>query len=197
MESQVRVFHRLFSILRRGDDRVRALLLTLLAAFAFAATPAHAERIKDLGNFQGVRPNQLTGYGIVVGLAGTGDDSIDDNFFVKNLSYYAPFMEAVFIALGCLVPVFLNIAMNRRSNKSNNFYAWVVVGTVAVVMVAMMYMSSRGVKDMDYDDKRRSLERTLRAAKDRVALQMGNEQENRLGQKVDQFIAEIKQPQIA
>ena len=52
---------------------MRALLL-LLAALA---TPIHAERIKDMGNFEGLRVNQLTGYGIVVGLAGTGDDSLD------------------------------------------------------------------------------------------------------------------------
>lgn len=52
----------------------------LRAIFLFAlalATPLHAERIKDMGSFQGVRANQLTGYGIVVGLAGTGDDSLD------------------------------------------------------------------------------------------------------------------------
>jgi flagellar P-ring protein precursor FlgI len=30
-----------------------------------------------MGQFQGLRANQLTGYGIVVGLAGTGDDSLD------------------------------------------------------------------------------------------------------------------------
>ncbi len=52
------------------------LALFLLASFALAA-PAHAERIKDMGQFQGLRANQLTGYGIVVGLAGTGDDSLD------------------------------------------------------------------------------------------------------------------------
>jgi flagellar P-ring protein FlgI len=52
---------------------MRALLFFLLAL----ASPAHAERIKDLGNFQGLRANQLTGYGVVVGLAGTGDDSLD------------------------------------------------------------------------------------------------------------------------
>jgi hypothetical protein len=50
--------------------------MPLLAAFLIAA-PAHAERIKDLGQFQGLRTNQLTGYGVVVGLAGTGDDSLD------------------------------------------------------------------------------------------------------------------------
>jgi len=39
--------------------------------------PAKADRIKDIGTFQGLRTNQLTGYGIVVGLAGTGDDSLE------------------------------------------------------------------------------------------------------------------------
>ena len=48
-------------------------LLALLATFAIAA-PAQADRIKDLGGFQGIRSNQLTGYGVVVGLPGTGDD---------------------------------------------------------------------------------------------------------------------------
>lgn len=52
-------------------------LLALLAASLGLAAPASAERIKDMGQFQGLRVNQLTGYGIVVGLAGTGDDSLD------------------------------------------------------------------------------------------------------------------------
>ena len=106
MESQVRVFHRLFSILPRGEDRVRALLLTLLAAFAFAATPAHAERIKDLGNFQGVRPNQLTGFGIVVGLAGTGDDSIE---------YATQGMKGVVSRFGLTLPQGVNPALKNAA----------------------------------------------------------------------------------
>jgi flagellar P-ring protein FlgI len=52
---------------------MRLFLLSLL----LLAAPAYADRIKDLGQFQGLRANQLTGYGIVVGLAGTGDDSLD------------------------------------------------------------------------------------------------------------------------
>lgn len=48
----------------------------LIAAFSLSM-PAHAERIKDMGGFQGLRTNQLTGYGVVVGLNGTGDDSLD------------------------------------------------------------------------------------------------------------------------
>ena len=48
-----------------------------LALALLSVSPAAAERIKDLGSFQSLRANQLTGYGIVVGLAGTGDDSLD------------------------------------------------------------------------------------------------------------------------
>jgi flagellar P-ring protein precursor FlgI len=58
----------------------RPTLITLIALFLTSlvfAAPAQAERIKDMGQFQGLRANQLTGYGIVVGLAGTGDDSLD------------------------------------------------------------------------------------------------------------------------
>jgi flagellar P-ring protein FlgI len=50
----------------------------LFILFALLLAPcAHAERIKDMGLFEGLRANQLTGYGVVVGLAGTGDDSLD------------------------------------------------------------------------------------------------------------------------
>jgi flagellar P-ring protein FlgI len=56
----------------------RALITFLLCLSGVALSNAsHAERIKDIGTFQGLRANQLTGYGIVVGLAGTGDDSLD------------------------------------------------------------------------------------------------------------------------
>ncbi|MEZ5709167.1 MAG: flagellar basal body P-ring protein FlgI [Blastomonas sp.] len=51
--------------------------IAILFATLLLASPANAERIKDLGTFQGLRANQLTGYGIVVGLAGTGDDSLE------------------------------------------------------------------------------------------------------------------------
>lgn len=53
---------------------MRALFILLAMMFVL---PLHAERIKDMGQFQGLRANQLTGYGVVVGLAGTGDDSLD------------------------------------------------------------------------------------------------------------------------
>ena len=51
------------------------MLATLIGASAFGGIPgsAHAERIKDITSIAGVWSNQLVGYGLVVGLAGTGD----------------------------------------------------------------------------------------------------------------------------
>ncbi|MCC6812185.1 MAG: flagellar basal body P-ring protein FlgI [Deltaproteobacteria bacterium] len=46
-----------------------AILFVLLSA-----APAFADRLKDLGFVRGVRDNEIVGYGIVVGLKGTGDD---------------------------------------------------------------------------------------------------------------------------
>jgi len=62
---------------------LRALLALALAAGACA--PAMAERIKELASIQGVRPNQLIGYGLVVGLDGSGDQTTQAPFTVQSL----------------------------------------------------------------------------------------------------------------
>jgi flagellar P-ring protein precursor FlgI len=52
-----------------------------------AATPAWANpRIKDVADFEGVRENQLVGYGLVVGLAGTGDSLRNSPFTRQSLA---------------------------------------------------------------------------------------------------------------
>jgi len=48
-------------------------LISLLVLNLILFTPAFSDRLKDLTSLAGVRSNQLVGYGIVVGLAGTGD----------------------------------------------------------------------------------------------------------------------------
>lgn len=52
-----------------------SLCAMLVLITIFLAHDVHAVRIKDLGYIGGVRPNQLIGYGLVVGLDGTGDKS--------------------------------------------------------------------------------------------------------------------------
>ena len=61
-----------------------ALLLAASLAFGLGAGPAAARsRIKDIVEFEGVRENQLIGYGVVVGLNGTGD-ALRNNAMTKQ-----------------------------------------------------------------------------------------------------------------
>ena len=50
-----------------------------------AAMPAYAERVKDLASVQGVRSNALVGYGLVVGLDGSGDQTAQAPFTIQSL----------------------------------------------------------------------------------------------------------------
>ena len=74
----------------------RTLQAALLAALAFVMTPVPAgatSRIKDLANVEGVRQNQLIGYGLVVGLNGTGDT-------LNNIPFTKQSLQAMLERLG-------------------------------------------------------------------------------------------------
>jgi len=69
-----------------APPRLRPLLGRLaLALLAGLTAPAHAERIKDIASVAGVRANQLVGYGLVVGLDGTGDQTTQAPFTVQSI----------------------------------------------------------------------------------------------------------------
>lgn len=64
-----------------------AVALSATALSTAAALPAWAgPRIKDVADFEGVRENQLVGYGLVVGLAGTGDSLRNSPFTRQSLA---------------------------------------------------------------------------------------------------------------
>jgi flagellar P-ring protein precursor FlgI len=81
-------------------------LLAILAAALLIVQPAAAERVKDLGRFQGIRSNQLTGYGIVVGLPGTGDD---------NLEYTVQSVKAITSRMGLQLPQGMNPGLKNAA----------------------------------------------------------------------------------
>ncbi len=58
----------------------------LALSVLLAGAPAQAERLKDLATFQGVRGNQLIGYGLVVGLDGSGDQVRQTPFTQQSLT---------------------------------------------------------------------------------------------------------------
>ncbi len=64
----------------------RIALSLLLLAGLLAVSPAQADRIKDLASIQGVRANQLIGYGLVVGLDGSGDQVRQSPFTQQSLT---------------------------------------------------------------------------------------------------------------
>ncbi|MDH5632700.1 MAG: flagellar basal body P-ring protein FlgI [Gammaproteobacteria bacterium] len=63
----------------------RAVLAVVVCVLSLAAPVVQAERIKDLVSIAGVRSNQLVGYGIVVGLDGTGDQTSQTPFTVQSI----------------------------------------------------------------------------------------------------------------
>ena len=102
----VALLHRSIAVLTGRLDMMKRLFCLALAALAVAAQPAAAERVRDLGQFQSVRSNQLTGYGIVVGLDGTGDD---------NFAYATQAMRGVSGRFGLQLPPGVNPALKNAA----------------------------------------------------------------------------------
>lgn len=77
---------------------VQSLLALVVVAMQLAILPAaQAERIKEISNIAGQRPNQLVGYGLVVGLDGTGDLTTQTPFTLQSVT-------AMLSALGVTIP---------------------------------------------------------------------------------------------
>lgn len=72
---------------RSRHPRCFSLLLAAVFAASLACAPAaQAERIKDLVSVQGARVNQLIGYGLVVGLDNSGDQTTQTPFTVQSVA---------------------------------------------------------------------------------------------------------------
>jgi flagellar P-ring protein precursor FlgI len=75
--------------------------VTTLAALLLCLPLAHAERVKDIAQVAGVRGNPLVGYGLVVGLDGSGDQTSQAPFTVQSL-------RTMLSQLGVTVPANVN-----------------------------------------------------------------------------------------
>ena len=73
-----------------GPRQLVMLLLSVCMALGLAvfAPLAQAGRIKEVASIEGVRSNQLTGFGLVVGLDGTGDQTTQMPYTTQGLSNY-------------------------------------------------------------------------------------------------------------
>ncbi|MEO7404638.1 MAG: flagellar basal body P-ring protein FlgI [Burkholderiales bacterium] len=89
-----------------GGLRLFAGLVAACLASTCFANGARVERIKDIASIEGVRPNQLIGYGLVVGLDGSGDQTTQAPFTVQSLTNMLQ-------SLGITVPQNLNLQLRN------------------------------------------------------------------------------------
>ena len=85
---------------RAAEALLRVLIgfaLVIASAALWWPSPAQAARIKEVASVQGVRSNQLVGYGLVVGLDGTGDQSTSAPFTSQSI-------QALLQQMGVTVP---------------------------------------------------------------------------------------------
>ncbi len=73
------------AITAKVRETLKHVLLVTMFCLAFLAEQAMADRVKDLASVAGVRNNQLAGYGLVVGLNGTGDQTTQTPFTVQSI----------------------------------------------------------------------------------------------------------------
>jgi len=82
---------------------VQALLILLLV---LSGAAARAEPLRELADFAGVRGNQLVGYGLVVGLDGSGDQTMQTPFTTQSLT-------SMFSQLGITIPPGTNMQLRN------------------------------------------------------------------------------------
>jgi flagellar P-ring protein precursor FlgI len=102
------VFPSAFSghLMKRNYWQALFLILAIALGFTALASPAEAARLKELASVQGVRNNQLIGYGLVVGLDGSGDQTTQTPFTVQSLS-------AMLNQLGVTLPPGTNLQLKN------------------------------------------------------------------------------------
>src|SRR5881628_1598171 len=93
----------------KTDKFVRSLIALawlLASASLWWPAPSHAARIKEVASVQGVRGNPLVGYGLVVGLDGTGDQTTSAPFTTQSLT-------AMLQQMGVTVPPGTNMQLKN------------------------------------------------------------------------------------
>lgn len=100
--------HCNFKSISRPIQRLlqQPMQLGLLLSLLLMPAAAQADRIKDLVSIAGVRSNQLVGYGLVVGLDGTGDQTSQTPFTVQSI-------RAMLAAQGVTIPNNVNLQLRN------------------------------------------------------------------------------------
>ena len=101
-------------------------LATVLICFLLigGAEPVFAERVKDIASIAGVRDNPLLGYGLVVGLDGTGDQTNQVSFTEQSL-------RSLLVQNGVTIPP--NITLQPKNVAAAVSYTHLTLPTILLV----------------------------------------------------------------
>lgn len=118
-----------------------------------------------------------------------GDEKLQKKYSDVML-HWTPVIESIFIVIGCLIPIFLNIAMKYSKYDNSNIYSWMIVFMIVFLIFTMMYFSSKNITTMNSKNKTNGIRNTLNKLKTRYDI--NKQTDNHLNEKINNFIKTLE-----
>ena len=134
---------------------VITMIISLLASFMPLASEAQTVRLKDISHVKGVRDNQIVGYGIVVGLPKTGDNSrstqITEKLLLMNLG--TVISQDNYIQKGCsaavivtaTVPPFAKDPKKYKKNFISKRFVSIVIPYIIISFITYLFLMNNNL----------------------------------------------------
>lgn len=118
-----------------------------------------------------------------------GDEELQEGYAIV-VEQFSPLLEAIFISIGCLIPIILNIAMKRSDNDYNNIYAWSIITAILFLIIFIMYYSFKTTKRLTTKNKEDGIINTLKLIK--LRYNISEKQDSGINNKIDAFLSTLK-----
>lgn len=116
----------------------------------------------------------------------TGDKRLEKTFSAR-FHKITPLLTGIFVVIGCLIPIMLNVAMKRT--ESNNTYIWSILSVIVILIIASLFYSYLNTHEMTTKDKAMGVSNTLEELK--VRYKINKIYNNKLNEDIDGFIQKL------
>ena len=116
----------------------------------------------------------------------TGDKRLEKTFSTR-FHKLTPLLTGIFVVIGCLIPIMLNVAMKRT--ESNNTYIWSILSVIVILIIASLFYSYLNTHEMTTKDKAMGVSNTLEELK--VRYKINKIYNNKLNEDIDGFIQKL------
>lgn len=111
----------------------------------------------------------------------------EKNNFSKFIGNIEPLLNAIFIVIGCLIPVFLVIAMKKSKYDNNSSICWIIIFGIIIIVCILMFLSYKNISKITLEEKKNALKYNLDNIKKRLNISTNSF----LGKKINNFIKDI------